>query len=339
MKIIVDAMGGDHAPEAIVKGAVMAAREFKEEIVLVGKEDVIRSLLEKEGADLNGITIRNATEEVDMHDDPSTVLRTKKDSSMAVALNMLAKGEGDALVSAGSTGALLSGATLFVKRIKGIRRGALAPMLPTKTGKALLIDCGANVECTPEYLLQFGFMGSFYMKRMMGVENPRVGLVNNGTEDTKGGKLQKEAYALLKKAGEEGRINFIGNVEGRDVPMGVCDVVVCDGFTGNILLKTVEGVANFLVGMVKGLFMENVRTKLAYLMVKPGMHKFKKTLNYKETGGAPFIGISKPVIKAHGSADAFTFRSAIQQAIIYTNSGIISEISDNIQYMTIDEGN
>lgn len=336
MKIIVDAMGGDNTPEAAVKGAIMAAKEFNKEIILVGNETAIRSVLKAENADSDQIRVVNAATEVDMHDDPASVLRVKKDSSMAVAINLLVSGEGDALVSSGSTGALLSGATLFVKRIKGIRRGALAPIMPTKTGKVLLIDGGANVECTPEYLLQFGFMGSFYMKKMLGIENPRVGLVNNGAEDSKGGALQKAAYALLKKASDEGRINFIGNVEGRDVPLGACDVAVCDGFTGNILLKTVEGVAKFLVDMLKNVFSQSLATKLAYLLVKPGMKNFKKALNYKEVGGAPFLGISKPVIKAHGSSDALAFCSAIRQAIIYAESGIISEICDNIQYMTID---
>ena len=212
MKLIIDAMSGDNAPEALVSGCVMAAKEFGQEYVLVGKEDIIRDLLKKEKAEGLPITVRNATEVVDMHDDPARVLRRKKDSSMAVAFRMLADGEGDALVSAGNTGAQLSGATLIVKRIRGIRRAALPTLLPTKTGKVLLIDSGANVECTPEYLLQFAFMGSFYMQKVVGVEKPRVGLINNGTEDSKGDPLRKETYALLKKAGDEGRIHFVGNV-------------------------------------------------------------------------------------------------------------------------------
>ncbi len=220
MKIAVDAMGGDNAPEAVVCGAVRAAQNYHEEIILVGQEDKIREVLKAHNAENTpGITILHAPDLVDMHDDPATVLRAKPQSSMAVALNLVKKGEADAIVSAGSTGALLSGATLFCKRIKGVRRGAVAPVMPCKGGQVLLIDAGANTECTPEYLLQFGVMGSLYMQKIKGIANPRVGLVNNGSEDSKGDPLRKEAYALLKAAGEAGHINFVGNVEGRDVPM------------------------------------------------------------------------------------------------------------------------
>ncbi len=335
MKIILDAMSGDNAPEAIVSGCVMAAREFGQEYILVGKEDVIRDLLAKENAGDLPITVHPATEIVDMHDDPATVLRRKKDSSMAVAFRMLHDGEGDAMVSAGNTGALLSGATLIVKRIKGIRRAALPPMLPCKSGKVLLVDAGANTECTAEYLLQFAFMGSFYMEKVVGVKSPRVGLINNGTEDTKGDPLRKEAYQLLKAAGDAGRINFVGNVEGSDVPKGACDVAVTDGFTGNILLKTVEGVASFLVGEMKGMFLKSLRTKLAYLLVKPAMGDLKKLLSSSEVGGAPFLGISKPVFKAHGSSDARAIRSAIRQAMDYVDADVVGAIEQNIEHMTL----
>ena len=335
MKLIIDAMSGDNAPEALVSGCVMAAKEFGQEYVLVGKEDIIRDLLKKEKAEGLPITVRNATEVVDMHDDPARVLRRKKDSSMAVAFRMLADGEGDALVSAGNTGAQLSGATLIVKRIRGIRRAALPTLLPTKTGKVLLIDSGANVECTPEYLLQFAFMGSFYMQKVVGVEKPRVGLINNGTEDSKGDPLRKETYALLKKAGDEGRIHFVGNVEGNDIMLGACDVAVTDGFTGNVVLKTIEGAAKFLGSGIKKVFLTNVRTKLGYLFVKPQLKGFMALMDSNEIGGAPLLGVSKPVFKAHGSSNARAIRSAIMQAIRYVEGDVVKTIEENIDQMTI----
>lgn len=335
MKLIIDAMSGDNAPEALVSGCVMAAKEFGQEYVLVGKEDIIRDLLKKEKAEGLPITVRNAEEVVDMHDDPARVLRRKKDSSMAVAFRMLADGEGDALVSAGNTGAQLSGATLIVKRIRGIRRAALPTLLPTKTGKVLLIDSGANVECTPEYLLQFAFMGSFYMQKVVGVANPRVGLINNGTEDSKGDPLRKEAYAMLKKAGDEGRINFVGNVEGNDIMLGGCDVAVTDGFTGNVVLKTIEGAAKFLGSGIKKVFLTSLRTKLGYLFVKPQLKGFMALMDSSEIGGAPFLGVSKPVFKAHGSSNARAIRSAIMQAIRYVEGDVVKTIEENIDQMTI----
>ena len=335
MKLIIDAMSGDNAPEALVSGCVMAAKEFGQEYVLVGKEYIIRDLLKKEKAEGLPITVRNAEEVVDMHDDPARVLRRKKDSSMAVAFRMLADGEGDALVSAGNTGAQLSGATLIVKRIRGIRRAALPTLLPTKTGKVLLIDSGANVECTPEYLLQFAFMGSFYMQKVVGVANPRVGLINNGTEDSKGDPLRKEAYAMLKKAGDEGRINFVGNVEGNDIMLGGCDVAVTDGFTGNVVLKTIEGAAKFLGSGIKKVFLTSLRTKLGYLFVKPQLKGFMALMDSSEIGGAPFLGVSKPVFKAHGSSNARAIRSAIMQAIRYVEGDVVKTIEENIDQMTI----
>ena len=243
MRIIVDAMGGDNAPVEIIKGSVMAAEELGLEVVLTGRgEEILRCLGELGYKDLpRGIEVANASEVVLVEDDPANVIRTKKDSSLVVGLRLLRDGGGDAFVSAGSTGAVLSGATLIVKRIHGIRRAALAPIIPSSTGGSLLVDCGANVECTPEYLLQFAYMGSFYMKKVKGIENPRVGLVNNGTERTKGPALQRETWQLLNAAGEAGRINFIGNIEGREVLLGGCDVAVSDGFSGNVMLKGAEG--------------------------------------------------------------------------------------------------
>ena len=335
MKIIIDAMSGDNAPEAIVKGCVMAAKQYPHEYILVGKEDKIKELLKQEQADNLPIETYSASDVIDMHDDPATAVRRKKDASMSVALRLLNEGAGDAVVSAGNTGALLSGATLVTKRIRGIRRAALPPMMPCKGGKVLLIDAGANAECTPEYLLQFAYMGSFYMEKTMHVAKPRVGLVNNGAEDTKGDTLRKETYALLKEAHDAGRINFVGNVEGSDVPNGVCDVAVTDGFTGNVMLKTVEGVAGFLMHELKNVFTTNARTKLAYLLVKPAMRGMKKLLSANEVGAAPFLGISKPVFKAHGSSDAQAICSAVRQVSAYVEADVVGEIQRNIEHMTL----
>lgn len=329
-------MGGDNAPEAIVRGAVLAAKEYGEEIVLVGQEDRIRAVLKAGGSENTpGLSVVHAPDLVDMHDDPATVLRKKPESSMAVALKMVQKGEGDAIVSAGSTGALLSGATLFCKRIKGIRRGALAPVMPCTGGQVLLVDAGANTECTAEYLLQFAFLGSLYLQKIMGVEKPRVGLVNNGAEDSKGDPLRLEAYKLLKEAGDAGRLCFVGNVEGRDVPLGACDVAVCDGFAGNVMLKTIEGTARFLSAELKKVFTRSVGTKLGYLLVKDGLDAFRGLFDQDRIGGAPFLGIAHPVIKAHGSSNETAAKNAIRQAIAFTRSGLIEEIGANMEFMTV----
>ena len=337
MKIIVDAMGGDNAPESAAWGGALAAKEYGEEVLLVGDPDKVAAVLKDKGMEHTpGVTIMPASDLVDMHDDPATVLRHKPDSSMAVAFKLLKSGEGDALVSAGNTGALLTGATLYGGRIKGIRRGALAPVMPCRGGQVMLCDAGANTECTAEMLLQFAFLGSLYAEKINGVAKPRVGLVNNGTEDTKGDPLRKEAYALLKKAGDEGRINFVGNVEGSMVPLGACDVAVCDGFTGNVMLKTIEGVAKFMAGAIKGVFTRNTATKLGYLACKKGMDEFRDLFNQDKIGGAPFLGIAKPVIKAHGSSNETAVKNAVRQAIAYTKSGMIDEVARNIQYMTVE---
>ena len=338
MRIIIDAMGGDNAPEEIVKGAVRAKRELGVDLTLVGMEDKVKACLAAEGcsdSELGEIEIVNASEIITMEDDPSTATRRKKDSSMAVALNLLRDGKGDAVVSAGSTGALLTGATLTVKRIRGIRRAALAPVLPAGEHGVMLIDCGANVECTAEYLLQFAFMGSFYAKKIMGCESPRVGLLNVGTEDTKGGDLQHQTFALLKAASDEGRINFIGNVEGTDVFAGKVEVVVTDGFTGNVLLKTTEGVIKYMMGALKGVFYKNTFNKLAAAVLKNDLKTMKKSMDVNEVGGTALVGISKPVIKAHGSSKSTALFAAVRQAVAFVDSGIIADISDNIEYMKI----
>ena len=333
MKIIVDAMGGDNAPGEIVKGAVRAQRELGVEIVLVGRKEEVEACLKAENA--TDIPVIDAREVITMEDDPSTATRRKKDASMTVGLNQLRDGAADAMVSAGSTGALLTGATLIVKRIRGIRRAALAPVLPAGEHGVMLIDCGANVECTPEYLLQFAYMGSFYAKKVMGCPEPRVGLLNVGTEDTKGGSLQHETFALLKQADAEGRIRFIGNVEGTGVFTGGVDVVVTDGFTGNVLLKATEGVIKYMMKSLKGVFYASLPNKLAAAVLKKDLKKMAKSMDVNEVGGTALVGISKPVIKAHGSSNAASIFAAIRQAKIFVESGIIADITENIEYMKL----
>ena len=337
MKIIVDAMGGDNAPQAVVEGAVAAAKEYGVDIVLVGKQDIVEALVKENGGDALGdkISIVNASEVVDMEDDPTTVLRNKKDSSMSVALHLLKDGGGDACISAGSTGALLTGATLIVKRVHGIRRAAMAPVMPNGNKGALLIDCGANTECTAEYLLQFAYMGSFYAKNILGVENPRVALLNVGAEDTKGGELQHEAFAILKEAGDAGNINFIGNIEAKDAYFNAAEVIVTDGFSGNVMLKTIEGTAKFLMTNLKDAFLSSVKSKIAALLMKDKLENLKKILDPSEVGGTALLGISKPVIKAHGSSDARAIKNAVRQAVTFVDAGVAEEIAQNIDLMTI----
>jgi len=337
MKIIVDAMGGDHAPEAPVKGALDAVKEYGIEVVLVGRGEAILSVLKENGISEvpAGAEIAHADQVVEMCDNPATAFKEKKDSSLTIGLNMVKDGKGDAFVSAGSTGALLSAATLLTKRIKGIRRAALAPVIPTGKGSASLIDCGATAECTPEYLLQFAFMGSYYAEQTLGCPEPKVGLLNIGVEPSKGTDLQRETYALLEEAGKEGRINFVGNIEAREAVLGGVDVIVADGYSGNIFLKTVEGAGLFMAREVKKMFKKNLVTKLAALMVKSGIMEFKKKLDSGEVGGTALIGISKPVIKAHGSSDAYAIKNAIRQAVAFANSGIIENITENIEHMRL----
>jgi len=336
MKILVDAMGGDHAPAQIALGALDAAKSLNVEIILVGREPEILSALRENGIHAlpDGVSVFHTEGVVDMHDDPAAVIKKKADSSMIVGLKMLAEGSGDAFVSAGSTGALLSAATLIVKRIKGIRRAAMGPVMPTATGSCVLMDCGANAECTPEFLLQFACMGSAYAQKVLGVENPRVALLNIGTEDTKGTALQKETYRLLQAASADGSLNFIGNVEGRDVPLGGADVVVCDGFSGNILLKSVEGTALFMAGMLKQMFKKNLLTKVAALICKDGISAFKKKMDYREVGGTAFVGIKKPVIKAHGSSDRRAIECAVRQAVVSAGSDLTEEIALAVQKLS-----
>ena len=330
MKIILDAMGGDHAPEAPVLGAIDAAKTFGTQITLVGRGEAILGVMREHGIENlpEGVEIANADDVVDMHDDPGSVIHKRKNSSMVVGLKMLADGQGDAFVSAGSTGALLTGATLIVKRVKGIRRAAMGPAFPNKAGgKTVICDCGANPECTPEFLLQFGLVGSLFAKKNLGVENPKVGLLNIGTEDSKGTPLQKEAYAKLQKAHEQGLLNFVGNVEARDVPLGAVDVVVCDGFAGNVLLKSIEGTAMYMGSLMKHkIFKRSFFSKIGYLLCKPGVDEVMSLLDYRTIGGTQFLGIKKPVIKAHGSSDALAFRNAIRQAEEATKADFCTEL-------------
>ena len=337
MKIILDAMGGDHAPLAPVLGAIEAAKTYGSQITLVGRGEEILNVLKQNGIDTlpAGIEIANAEDVVDMHDDPANVIRKKPNSSMVVGLKMLADGQGDAFISAGSTGALLTGATLIVKRVKGIRRAAMGPAMPNKAGgKTVILDCGANAECTPEFLLQFGLVGSLHAKATYGIENPKVGLLNNGTEESKGTPLQKEAYGLLKQASDKGLINFVGNVEARDVPLGAVDVIVCDGFAGTVLLKSIEGTAMFMGSLMKNkIFKRSTMSKIGYLFCKKGVDEVVKMMDYREIGGTQFLGIKKPVIKAHGSSDRLAFRNAVRQAMEAAQCDMTAELEQSLAAM------
>ena len=323
MNIIIDAFGGDKAPLEIIKGSIDAKNEFGIDITLVGNEEIIKKVSAENNLDLKGIEIVHADSVISQNEAGTEVVKSKKDSSMAVGLKLLHDGKGDAFVSAGNSGAVCVGATLIVKRIKGIKRPGFAPVIPTLEGNMMLIDCGANVECKPNMLLQFAVMGSIYMEKVMGIKNPRVGLANVGTEPHKGGELQLKTYELL----ENSKLNFIGNIEGRDVPVGGCEVCVSDGFTGNLILKTYEGVAGALMSKIKGVFSKNLKTKLAAAMVYSDLKEMKKSIDYNEYGGAPIIGCAKPVFKAHGSANAKTFKSAIRLTKEYVENNVVEAIS------------
>ena len=337
MKIIVDAMGGDNAPLEIVRGALDANRKHGVELTLVGRAAEVLKAVETCGEKSlpAGVEIRDAAEVVEIADDPAMAFKLKPDSSLTVGLKLLRDGAGDAFVSAGSTGALLSGATLVVKRIRGIRRAAMGPQIPTAAGRMVLCDCGANAECTAEYLLQFAYLGSYYAQRVMGIEQPRVGLLNIGAEEEKGDALRHEAYALLKEAGDAGRIRFVGNVEANDAMLGAVDVLVTDGFTGNVMLKNMEGLGKFLLKALKGVFLSSAKTKLGALLVKDGLKDLKKLMDPSEVGGTPFLGIQKPVIKAHGGSDARAIENAVLRAKEYAESGFIADIQANIEHMRV----
>lgn len=328
MKIIVDAFGGDNAPLEIIKGCAMAVERFDDiEIILTGDEDKIKKVSEENNISLDRMEIVHAPDVITMEDHPTNLMKSKKNSSLAVALRMLSEGKGDAMVGAGSTGAMLTGATLIVKRIKGIQRPALAPVMPNANGKFMLIDCGANAECRPEMLVQFAHMGSVYMKNVMGVENPRVGLANIGTEETKGDELRKETFQRLKN---EQNLNFIGNIETRDIAFDGADVVVADGFTGNIILKTYEGVASMISQKFKSVFKKNVKNTIAAAVMLGDINEVKKSLDHNEYGGAPFLGVKKPIFKAHGSSKAVTVCNAIKLTREFVASDVIGKITADI---------
>lgn len=326
MKIIIDCMGGDLAPVETLKGAVLARRELGGEYILVGHEETIRATAAEQGLDISGMEILHAESVVTMHDDATAPVRGKKDSSMAVALRALADGQGDAVVSCGNTGALFAGATLIVRRIKGVHRAAIAALLPFNP-PVLMLDAGANVTVRPEFLPQFATLGVAYMKSLYGMENPRVGLLNNGAEEHKGTPIHTEAYALLSA---DPAINFVGNVEGNAVTQSACDVLVTDGFTGNVMLKTMEGMGKLIMKRIKGVFYTNVATKLAALMVKKHVADVKRDFDVSEQGGSPILGLCKPVIKAHGSSDARAFKNAIRQAIRFAESGAIADVEAHL---------
>lgn len=311
MRIVVDAFGGDNAPLEMLKGAMRAKKEYGVEIVLTGDRKKIQACAAANAVDLTGCEIVHAPQVMEIEDDPRAVIKGKLDSSMGAGLKELAEGRGDAFVSAGSTAALVVGGTFLVKRIKGVKRCAIASVMPSDKGPFMLIDCGANAECEPKYLVQFAKMGSVYMENVLGMPSPRVGLANIGVEENKGTPFVRECHALLK---EEPSLNFIGNAEVRDIPFGVCDVVVADGFTGNVILKMYEGVASMLVGNIKSMFKKNIVSKLGALCVMGGLNEFKDKMDHKQYGGAPLLGLSAPVIKAHGSSDATAMMNAIRQA-------------------------
>ena len=337
MKIILDAMGGDNAPDATIKGAVKAINEIDSEIILVGNEEIINSkvkeLFDKENIQeiSDRITIRHTTEEITMEDIPTQAIKHKKDSSMVVGFKMLKEGEGDVFVSAGNSGALLTGATLLVGRIKGVDRPAMAPMLPSYKKGVMLVDAGANTNCKPINLLQFAQMANVYLQKIYNIEKPAIGLLNIGTEETKGNDLVKESYKLLKEESENHGINFVGNIEGREAFSGEIDAVITDGFTGNIFLKTVEGLGKLVKRSLTESLKKNILSMICALPAMPAIKRFSKTMDYKEYGGALFIGVQKPVVKAHGSSDEKLFYYTLKQAANFAKSGTVDIIKKEFE--------
>lgn len=326
MKIIVDAFGGDNAPLEILKGCALAVEGLDLDFILTGSEEIIRRVAKENDISLNRMEIIDVPNVVTMEDHAGEIMKTKSDSSMAEGLRRVAAGEGDAFISAGNSGALVVGATLIVKRIKGIKRAAFAPVMPKDEGCFMLIDSGANVDCKPDMLRQFGVMGSIYMQKVMNIANPRVALANIGTEDHKGGDLQHETFAMLK----ESNLNFVGNIEARDIPFDAGDVIVSDGFTGNVILKTYEGVAMMVMGKVKDILTKNAVNKLAAAVLLKDIKTLKKTMDYNEYGGAPIMGCAKPVFKVHGSAKAKTFYNALRLTKSYVSGNVVDEIAKSV---------
>lgn len=326
INVIVDAFGGDNAPDAVIEGSIMAVQNLGIKVTLVGDSKLIHQSAEKHNLSLTGIDVVHADTVIDIHEEPTEVIKGKKNCSMAVGLQLLHDGKGDAFVSAGSTGALVVGATFIAKRLKGIKRAALAPILPAKDGYIMLLDGGANTECRPEALVQFAVMGSAYMEKVMGIKEPRVGLLNIGAEETKGRELEIETYKLLENA----PVNFVGNIEARELPFSKCDVAVADGYTGNIALKLYEGMGLYFAKTLKNMLTSSFKTKLAAALMMDQVNEFKKKMDYSEVGGAVLMGISGTVIKAHGSSDGKAFYNAIRQAKECVETGVTDRISTYI---------
>lgn len=337
MIILLDAMGGDNAPDATIKGAVKAIKDIKAEVVLIGNEQIINAKIKefygkkdiKEISDR--LSIHHTSETIEMCDIPTQAIKHKKDSSMVVGFNMLKEGKGDVFISAGNSGALLTGATLLVGRIKGIDRPALAGILPAYKGSLMLMDCGSNTNCKPINLLQFAQMATIYNRNTFGIEKPTVGLLNIGTEETKGNDLVKESYKLLKEKAEELDLNFVGNVEGRDAFSGKLDILVADGYTGNVFLKTVEGVGKLVKRTLTESIKKNVFTMLGALPAMPSINSLKKAMDYKEYGGALFLGVKKPVVKAHGSSDERLFEFTIKQAEKFVENKAVDKMIEHFE--------
>ena len=326
MRIAVDAYGGDNAPFEIIKGASLASKELDVEITLTGKKSEIEEIIANNNFSFNNLKIIDTDDVISMHDEPTSLLKAHSESSMALAFKELAEGNADAFVSAGSTGAVVVGGTLIIKRIKGVKRPALAGLIPSPNGHYMLMDMGANAECRPEMLQQFGIMASVYLNKVENIENPKICLLNIGVEDTKGTDLQKEAYKLLS----ESPINFVGNIESREMPKGVCDAVITDGFTGNIALKLIEGTATTFFKMIKSILYKNIINKLSALVLKKDLYSLKAMMDSSEVGGAPLLGVKGTVIKAHGSSDAKAIKNAIKQAVIFTQTNVVETISNNL---------
>ncbi|MEG2597658.1 MAG: phosphate acyltransferase PlsX [Oscillospiraceae bacterium] len=333
VKIIVDGFGGDNAPLSVLQGCALAVKEYGVELIVTGDVQKLRQTAKENKIPLDQITLFHASDVIGMDDDPTALLKTKKDCSMAAAFRLLSEGEGDAFVSGGSTGAIVVGANFIIKRIKGIKRAGLATVIPTINGCYILMDAGATLDCKPETLTHFGIMGSIYMNKIMCIESPRVGLVNVGTEDTKGGELQVNAFAMMKEA----PMNFIGNIEARDIPAGMVDVAVADGFTGNVILKLTEGLGSMFSKKIKDMFMEGIGGKLSALILMKKIKAFKASMDYTEYGGAPLLGVKKPVIKAHGSSNAKAFKNAIRQAKIFAENNLIETIEESIDLLKVEE--
>ena len=328
IRVAVDAMGGDNAPAEIVKGAVEALKASTDlKVILVGQEEAVQQELSKYQYDASRMEVVNATEIIEMAEPPVQAIRSKKDSSIVVAMKLVKNGEADAFVGAGSTGAVLVGGQLIVGRLKGVERPPLAPLLPTEKGASLLIDCGANVDARPSHLVQFAKMGSIYMENVMGVKNPRVAIVNIGAEEEKGNALVKETFPLLKACQD---INFIGSIEARDIPSGYADVIVCEAFAGNIILKLYEGVGATLISMVKKGMMSTLRSKIGALLVKPALKTTLKKFDTSQYGGAPLLGLNGLVVKTHGSSKAVEVKNSILQCVQFTKQEINQKIRENI---------